>query len=448
MDFFFYSGKQKGAKLQLKLMDEERRKAVAVSIAAWADRHRVTSSNIMNDFGKHVFPTSWLQTAGEMAAREVKEKNTKTVDDSIRVLGKIDSMTNVELLIFSDQIKRAGLNVRNLVFDTSKPQPNLDIHAIVGAHTITSIGKSHKARPNNATYQFIHCSLLVCEDTPENRAMAKSYGALENKVKDNRSKTDTWDQIWSMHASYVNLINTVGLDNQKLFKKAWILEKARLDVSLRTGSKGSFDQNITIAQRTGPVFDLIAKIFKGEVANLKSTDKPVKPPTGVGHFKMMGGIPDEKLIEWLQRVVQGDDETKDFAQNCLRYKQKFSIREAIIEYIKVVRDRDHVTWDLVVSEWPSIGDEAWFDLLMGWVGSVTTVVLTNAIKEEILNRLILDEVQDEEDIQASQVLLFDCYDIIISCWFEIFLTTDSDCYVIIVISIVVCICRQGTDTGH
>ena len=276
----------------------------------------------------------------------------------------------------------------------------------------------------------------------------KSYGALENKVKDNRSKTDTWDQIWSMHASYVNLINTVGLDNPKLFKKAWILEKARLDVSLRTGSKGSFDQNITIAQRTGPVFDLIAKIFKGEVANLKSTDKPVKPPTGVGHFKMMGGVPDEKLIEWLQRVVQGDDETKDFAQNCLRYKQKFSIREAIIEYIKVVRDRDHVTWDLVVSEWPSIGDEAWFDLLMGWVGSVTTVVLTNAIKEEILNRLILDEVEDEEDNQASQVLLFDCYDIIISCCFEIFLRADSDCYVIIVISIVVCICRQGTDTGH
>ena len=365
-------------------MDEEKRKAVAVSIAQWADRHRVKHSNIVNDFGKHIFPTSWLTTAGAMAAREVKEKNTKTVDESIRVLGKIDSMTNVELLIFSDQLRRAGLNVRDLKFDTAKPKPDIDIQAIVGAHTITSIGKSHQARPGNANYQFIHCSLLVCEDTPENRAMAKSYGALENKVKDNRNKTDTWDQIWTMHASYLNLIQTVGLDNPKLFKKAWVLEKARLDVSTRTGSKGSFDQNITIAQRTGPVFDLIAKIFKGEVANLKITNKPVKPPTGVGHFKMMGGIPDEQLIQWLERVVQGDDETKDFANNCLRYKQRLSIREAIIEYIRIVRDRQKdLTWEAVVEEWPNIGDDAWFDLLMGWVGSVTTVVFTNAIKEEI-----------------------------------------------------------------
>ena len=415
---FLYTGKQKGAKLALKLMDEEKRKAVAVGIAAWADRHRVKSSDIVNDFGKHVFPTSWLQTAGDMAAREVKDKNIKTVDDSIRVLGKIDSMTNVELLIFSDQLKKAGLNVKNLIFDVSKPKPDMDIQAIVGAHTITSIGKSHQARPNNVTYQTIHCSLLVCEDTPENRQMAKAYGALENKVKDNRNKTDTWDQIWTMHQSYVNLIKTVGLDNQKLFKKAWVIEKARLDVSTRTGSKGSFDQNITIAQRTGPVFDLIAKIFKGEVANLKTTDKPVKPPTGVGHFKMMGGIPDEKLVEWLQRVVQGDDETKDFAQNCLRYKQKFSIREAIVEYIQVVRDRENLTWDLVVQEWPNIGDEAWFALLMGWVGAVTTVVLTNAIKEEILNRLLLDEQDDDDDVQGSQVFLCIRYTI---CDYVVFL---------------------------
>ena len=303
----------------MKAHDEEKRKAVSISITAWADKHRVASSNIVNSFGKHVFPTSWLQTAGAMAARELKDKNTKVVDESIRVLGKIDSMTNVDLLIFSGELTKAGYNVKNLVFETAKPKPDVDIQAIVGAHTITSIGKSHKARPNNPDYQTIHCGLLVCEDTIYNRQMAKSYGALENKIKDARSKTDTWDQIWTMHSSYLNLIETVGLEgNEKMFKKAWQAEKARLDVSTRTGSKGSFDQNITIAQRTGPVFELIAKIFKGEVANLKSTDKPVKPPTGVGHFKTMGGIPDDKLVECLTRVVQGDEETKDFSLHCLR----------------------------------------------------------------------------------------------------------------------------------
>lgn len=411
-----YVAKTKGAKAQLKMAEEEKRKAIAMSIASWADKHRVTTSNLVNGLGKHVFPTGWLATAGDMAARELKDKNTKVVDESIRVLGKIDSLTNVELLIFTDELKKVGLNHKNLFFDTSKPKPDITFNAIVGAHTITSVGKTHAARPMNPIFAEIHCSLLCCEDTPYNRQMAKAYGSLENKIKDNRSKTDTWDQIWSIHSSYVQLVNTVGLGtdeaSQKVFKKAWMAEKARLDVSLRTGSEGAFGQNITIAQRTGPVFDLIAQIFKGECANLKSTNKPVKPPTGVGHFKGMGGIPDNKLKEWLEKVVQGDEETKDFAQRCLKYKQRFSIQRAIVEYIVIIRDRPtDLTWDEVIQEWPSIGDKAWFELLMGWVGSVASVVLTNAIKEEILNKLLFDEEQDEEEAaQMSQVCLYYCDD--------------------------------------
>ena len=69
-----------------------------------------------------------------------------------------------------------------------------------------------------------------------------------------------------------------------------------------------------------------------------------------------------------------------------------------------------------MEEWPNVGDDAWFELLMGWVGSVTTVVFTNAIKEEIIKRLELDELDDDEDAQSSQVLLHDICDVHILCY--------------------------------
>ena len=87
------------------------------------------------------------------------------------------------------------------------------------------------------------------------------------------------------------------------------------------------------------------------------------------------------------------------------------IQEAIVDYIQVVRDRDTLTWDAVIEEWPNIGDAAWFELLMNWVGSVATIVLTNSIKEEILNRLLMDEQDNSDDEQSSQVFYQLQYDI-------------------------------------
>ncbi len=50
-----------------------------------------------------------------------------------------------------------------------------------------------------------------------------------------------------------------------------------------------------------------------------------------------------------------------------------------------------------VFSYPQVGDENWFELLMSWCGSVTTATLTSAIKDEILARLLHDEVDDDDD---------------------------------------------------
>jgi hypothetical protein len=75
-----------------------------------------------------------------------------------------------------------------------------------------------------------------------------------------------------------------------------------------------------------------------------------------------------------------------------------------VEYISVIRERTALTWEDACEEWPSIGDETWFELLMGWCGSVTSATLTNTIKEEILARILADELEDvDDDENATQV---------------------------------------------
>ena len=94
---------------------------------------------------------------------------------------------------------------------------------------------------------------------------------------------------------------------------------------------------MTIAKRTGKVWEYIARIFKGEVDVLKANGKSPKAPTGVGHFKNMGGVPDNKLEEWLEKVVNGVETTKEFSLRCIRHKQRKSVQEVIVEYISVIR---------------------------------------------------------------------------------------------------------------
>jgi hypothetical protein len=425
MCLFFVAKTVKGKAL-MKQQEEEKDRAQVQAIMHWVEKHRVKVCNLMNSVGKCVMPTAWLDQPGDLAARELKAKNTAIVDKSISQLGKIDAMTNVECVSYTDELKAAGLNPKNLVFDELKPKPaGVKFRAIIGANTITSIGKSHQTRPGNPDFAHIHATLIVCENTAGNRSMAKAYGGLENRIRDNRSGSDTWDCLWTSHLSYTTLLAAYGNSDKSALKKAWQAEKKLLWASSNIGSVGAFDQNMTIAQRTGPVWDFIARIFKGEVDILKTTGKPPKAPTGVGHFKNMGGIPDKKLEEWLAMVCNGEETTKEFSFRCIRHKQRKNVQEVIVEYISAVRSRTDLTWDDACEQWPSIGDEKWFEMLMSWCGSVTTATLTSAVKDEICARLLHDEEEDEvDDDNVTQVNIF--------CVFFSVLTLDVPCWVVLI----------------
>ena len=392
----------------LKAQQEDRERAEVHKITTWARDHRVKECNLMNAVGKCVFPTSWLELPGDLAARELQSKNTSVVDKSILKMGKNDEMTNVEVVVWSDELLKYGLNPQNIQLDTSKPKPaDLHFRAIVGANTITSIGRLHKARPNNIEYQTIHVTLLVCERNVYNTSMGKAYGQLENKIRNARTSSTTWDLLYSIHNSYLNISNQFSEKSQ--FKKAWVAEKALLKVSNDDSSQGAFDQNVTIAMKTGAVWELIQRIFKNEVEPLKSTGKVPAAPKGIGHFKFMGRIPEAKLEEWLHKVVEGDEETKHFAVRCNRFKQKAAVKLQIIQFIETVRDRTGLTWDDIKQDYPSVAEPRWLETVLEWVGSVNAATLNTAIKDDILKKIEHDEREQEEEEELSSTQVYVLY---------------------------------------
>ena len=390
-----HAGRKKTGKAREKEAVEIKRQTEAGKISAWVQKHRVSKSNLINQYGKLVLPVTWLEDPGAMAARELTNQSTSTVDNSMTHMGKIDIFSNVEAICFTNDLIKCGLNQSNLVLDINKPKPEaLHFYTIVGNNTREAVYTRHISRPSHVDYQFLHSFLICCEDTPDNRLMAKAYGLLENKAKDSRTKSATWDNILTLHNSYVRLLgNRLA---KKDLKAAWIKEKNMINVSY-VGSQGSFDQNVTVAMHIGVVWECIYKIFKGDVAVNKVTGKPPTRPGGVGHFKLMGGVPDSKLESWLLRIVEGDEELSDFTTHITNYKKATALQQEIVQFVGIQRDREDLTWEVIQIEWPSVAEPEYFRALMSWVGSVGKSTLTEAVKQEIIKRMELDEKEGDDD---------------------------------------------------
>ena len=74
------AGKTQKGKALMKQDEEDKDKANTARIMAWVEKHRVPACNLMNAVGKCILPTAWLELPEDLAARELKTKNTHVVD--------------------------------------------------------------------------------------------------------------------------------------------------------------------------------------------------------------------------------------------------------------------------------------------------------------------------------------------------------------------------------
>ena len=61
-----FAGKKTGPRAMALAQEEEKDRAEAIRIGAWADKHKIKVCNLMNNVGKNVMPTAWLERAGDI----------------------------------------------------------------------------------------------------------------------------------------------------------------------------------------------------------------------------------------------------------------------------------------------------------------------------------------------------------------------------------------------
>ena len=82
------------------------------------------------------------------------------------------------------------------------------------------------------------------------------------------------------------------------------------------------------AKRTGAVRERIEQVLSG-ACRLNSAGKPKKP---TGHYwaTHIGGIPDDDLVVFLDRCIEGDTDLKFFSTQCQQFKLEQKVRECIL----------------------------------------------------------------------------------------------------------------------
>ena len=394
---------------EMKLREVERQREKALKIGMWASKH-VTQCNLTNTFGKSIFPCQWLILPDKnVAARMTGDDGVKKIGDSMTTKGKQDHLMNVEVLAWREDLIAAGLDPNNLVFDTTNAnKPPCKLQVIVGAHTTTHIQETNLSRPMNKQYQYIPCTLYVCSKTQENSLMANAYGKLENSVKDSRNKASTWDVLWGLRQAYLETMKLCHDSDSKQFRKHW-KDRKELEIVTFEGAKGTFDQLVVVAMMDEQIFKHIQTIMMGETKLIVATQKKPKTPAGIGAFKDMSDVPKPMLTSWLHRVCQGELLLADFHLMCVNYKKTQRVQNDMVEFVNTVRENSFLnSWKELISTYPPLGDDEWFQKLVTWVGAAAKEKLNEACKSEILTQIIAyeREEEDEENDKVNLCLLF------------------------------------------
>jgi len=140
-----------------------------------------------------------------------------------------------------------------------------------------------------------------------------------------------------------------------------------------------------------PVWELMVRIFNGEFIVNKLL-KGQKKPDAVTHFTSMTGVPTYKLVQWLQRVLDGEWLTSHFSKRCIIYRKQVKVSGQCLEYINIQRPRYmFITMNDVAKVYPAVNDVSWFDAVVKSCDDAVKAKLSPHAQK------MIDEMMEEKD---------------------------------------------------
>lgn len=313
---------------------------MVVKINTWKSKYRVRNFAATDINGKClVTPTLIRKPDDELLARDLNLDHVATLCKSFLLCGCAD--VKVDGLIWEFD----GKTCDDVVNDTDFP---LDIQAMVGLHSSTSIIELNAGYPDNIDFAKTPCVLYMCPNTAENRQLAHAWGNLQNKLAQTQLPMTAIDYMKQCRTSYVTVNNRYPSSN----KISQASKKKEMSASIKNLAASwnipvpSVQQYWGICNRSEQIWQLVTKIFHGEVQHNKMY-RFVKP-VSLTHFVQMGKIPDDKLVKWLSAIVAQNvmcRTTKHFLQRCVRYKKTVIVQQLMLNFMSAAFGIDYNNFD-------------------------------------------------------------------------------------------------------
>jgi hypothetical protein len=328
--------------------------------------------------GSVYIPVAWTRhPEASYADRSQDAPHVKIVEKSITEHGMME--TTVVVVIWLEDLVLAGIDVAKKI-DLRPLQnggPPVPMYVIAGLHTSTAVKNLHNRHPRNHTFTHLLVVLIICARTPENIALAKLYGGLDNKIKDTKLSKQVWEYVQEMHRWYTSP------DFKQLAKE--VTKKWQEDFNLKTSAPlASINSWKVVAKVTGELWENINKIMTGK------TESKKPPPKNTTFWNGMSGIPMPNLIRWSQRVVDGESLPREFAARCQQFKKSLMAQVKFLEFANLIlesEDDDIVdTYNELVSLYPFFGEKLWFNRCVGWMSDKSKDDLNSSIKSSIVEQ--------------------------------------------------------------
>ena len=325
------------------------------------------------NFGRMSLPVDLVRSPEERyRARETDPEALAKLRHSLTSTNSVhDSSVFVLFVKTADDIPaQRGFNFRAWLRGQDRSQ--LDgFFAIVGDHTQKVMKELHADFPANPLWSSIPGQLLITTRSESHYETLKSWGIADNRKGEQRAHTTFKSKIFSLHADYVTILARVEA-NSLSAKDSRDQIKA---LKLRRGSEYGLNANSIgqlwgLAQRTGKVWDALAAILSGKVTT-SSPKARFLVPHSAACFTSMGSIPDEDLVVLLNKVVDGKQTLKEFAESCKRYKATARVQREILEHEAI----DRTDWASAQADFPTACDP---NFVSRWV----EVILARKIKQK------------------------------------------------------------------
>ena len=246
---------------------------------AWSKTWTVKNGRLKTYDGKFPLQPAWLDRPEEMlAARKRQELIVQCTMKSMKEKGILDY--SITVLIWAEDYYGSAEAHGNFEYNINV-KPKYPIQVISGDHTAESFRRLIEDEPEVLNSKTVNCTVIICPKTEENQRMANTYGNLCNYIKNTAQASNIVEICMQIHDKYISIDEFDYDDATKKRMRKDIKESYIASSAYKGTTMGSC---ASLATKRGRVWDLMQKIFTGNVETPQGSRTKFKAPNSLTHF--------------------------------------------------------------------------------------------------------------------------------------------------------------------